>query len=134
MSPHGSAAMLRDGGFMKSVTAMIHVADVRATVAWYQALGFTVAGTYEDDDDMSWARLSFGSGTLMINAGGLSSDSHRRDVDLYVETDDVTALYFTMKERVEMLDHLHDTFYGMREFTIRDINRFWITFAEPIGT
>src|ERR1700720_2576724 len=24
----------------------------------------------------------------------------------------------------------HDTFYGMREFTIRDLNRFWITFAQ----
>jgi hypothetical protein len=24
-----------------------------------------------------------------------------------------------------------DTFYGMREFIIRDLNRFWITFGQP---
>jgi len=119
---------------MNSVTPMIHVPDVRATVAWYGALGFAVAGTYEDDDDMSWARLSFGSGTVMFNAGGQSSDAHRRDVDLYVQTDDVAALYSAIKDRVEVLEHPHETFYGMREFIIRDINGFWITFAEPVAT
>jgi hypothetical protein len=28
---------------------------------------------------------------------------------------------------------LHDAFYGMREFIIRDLNRFWMTFGEPVG-
>ena len=26
----------------------------------------------------------------------------------------------------------HDTFYGMREIIIRDLNRFWLTFGEEI--
>jgi hypothetical protein len=25
----------------------------------------------------------------------------------------------------------HDTFYGMREFIVRDNNGFWITFGQP---
>jgi len=29
------------------------------------------------------------------------------------------------------VEGLHDTFYGMREFIIRDLNRFWITFGQP---
>jgi hypothetical protein len=37
-----------------------------------------------------------------------------------------------MAERVvEVVEPLHDTFYGMREFTIRHVNRFWMTFGQP---
>ncbi len=30
----------------------------------------------------------------------------------------------------EVVKGLHDTFYGAREFIIRDLNRFWMTFAQ----
>ena len=30
------------------------------------------------------------------------------------------------------MEEPHDTFYGMREFIIRDCNRFWLSFGEPI--
>ena len=33
-----------------------------------------------------------------------------------------------------MVEDLHDTFYGMREFIIRDLNGFWITFGQPART
>jgi uncharacterized glyoxalase superfamily protein PhnB len=112
---------------------MIHVPDVRATAAWYETLGFTITGTYEDDGEMSWARLAFGSGAFMLNEGGRTSNAERREVDLYVETDDVSAVYAAIKDRVTVREGLHDTFYGMREFVIRDINGFWITFGEPVA-
>lgn len=35
---------------VKKVVPMIHVPDVRATVAWYADLGFIVNGTHEEDD------------------------------------------------------------------------------------
>jgi hypothetical protein len=37
-----------------------------------------------------------------------------------------------LRERVEIREGLHDTFYGMREFIIRDINGFWMTFGQEI--
>ena len=109
---------------------MIHVPDVRATVEWYRTIGFTVAGTNEVDGEMDWAALSFGTTQVMLSEGGQPSSSHRREVDLYVHTDDVDALYERLKDRVEVVEGLHDTFYGMREFIIRDLNRFWITFGQ----
>src|SRR5712691_3152630 len=30
----------------------------------------------------------------------------------------------------QVVKGLHDTFYGTREFIIRDLNRFWMTFAQ----
>jgi len=112
---------------------MIHVPDVRAPAAWYQSVGFTVRATHEDDGEMSWAAIRFGSGEFMLNEGGRTSDADRREVDLYLTTDDVEGWYRRLNERVDVIEPLHDTFYGMREFIIRDINRFWITFGQPVS-
>jgi uncharacterized glyoxalase superfamily protein PhnB len=111
---------------------MIHVPDVRAAVEWYQTIGFTVDGTNEPEGEMDWAVLSFGSTAIMLNEGGQPSASHRREVDLYLHVDDVDGLYERLKDTVEVVEAPHDTFYGMREFIIRDLNRFWITFGQPL--
>jgi uncharacterized glyoxalase superfamily protein PhnB len=116
----------------EKVAPMIHVPDVRATVDWYRDIGFTVIDTYSDNGEgLSWAMLSFGSSQVMFNEGGQPSTQHRREVDLYVYSDNVEDLYERLKDRVEIVEGLHDTFYGMREFIIRDLNRFWMTFGQP---
>ena len=76
--------------------------------------------------------MSFGNSELMFNAGGKPSLAPRREVDLYITTDNVEELYRRLKDRVEAVEELHDAFYGMREFIIRDINGFWVTFGQPI--
>src|SRR6266481_1832797 len=113
------------------VVPMIHVPDVRATVDWYESIGFTVINTYGNDSDgLSFAILSFGSSEVMFNQGGQPSPHDRREVDLYIYSDSVDDLYRRLKDRVEVVEGPHDTFYGMREFIIRDLNRFWITFGQ----
>lgn len=114
------------------VRPMIHVPDVGAAVAWYTAVGFQVVSTNEDEGVVDWALLSFGDGQIMLNAGGSVSPAARREVDLYVNTDDVDGLYQRLKDRVEVHKGIHDTFYGMREFIVRDLNGFWVTFGEPV--
>jgi uncharacterized glyoxalase superfamily protein PhnB len=113
------------------VTPMIHVPDVQATVDWYRGIGFTEVETYgHDGEGLSFAILSFGSTQVMFNQGGRSSTQRRREVDLYVYVNDVDEIYERLKDRVEIVEGLHDTFYGMRELIIRDCNRFWITFGQ----
>lgn len=116
----------------KRAVPMIHVPDVRATVKWYQELGFEVVATYGDDtgEDLSFALVSFGDSQVMFNEDGEPSTKHRREVDLYVYTDEVDELYLRIKDRVDVVDGPHDTFYGMHEVVIRDLNRFWITFGQ----
>jgi uncharacterized glyoxalase superfamily protein PhnB len=115
----------------EQVVPMIHVSDVRATVDWYQGIGFTVINTYGNEGDgLSFAILSFGSSQVMFNQGGQPSTRFRREVDLYIYTDKVDDLYERLKDRVEIVELPHDTFYGMREFIIRDLNRFWVTFGQ----
>jgi len=111
---------------------MIHVPDVRATVDWYKGIGFDVNNTYGDPGGgLSFAILSFGDSRVMFNQGGRPSTLHRREVDLYIYTEKVDDLYSRLKDSVEVIEDPHDTFYGMREFIIRDLNRFWITFGQP---
>jgi len=114
------------------VTPMIHVPDVRATMDWYTNLGFKVERTNEHEGVIDWALLSFGQGRVMFNAGGRPTSDARREVDLYVNTENVRELYERIKEVVSVHKGVHETFYGMREFIIRDINGFWVTFGESI--
>jgi uncharacterized glyoxalase superfamily protein PhnB len=111
---------------------MIHVPDVRATVDWYQQIGFNIVATYGDEtgDNFSFAIVSFGETQVMFNTDGETSDKRRREVDLYVYTENVDELYESLKERADVVEPPHDTFYGMREVIIRDLNRFWITFGQ----
>jgi len=117
----------------KKVVPMLHVPDVRCTVDWYRDLGFAVTVTYEDAaGGLSFAMMSFGTGEVMFSSGGWLSGHQRRDVDLYVYTENVDALYDRIRDQVEIIEAPHNMFYGMREVIIRDLNGFWITFGEGV--
>ena len=119
----------------KKVVPMFHVPEVRRTVDWYRDLGFTVTVTYDDAaGGLSFAMMSFGTGEVMFSSGGRLSASHRREVDLYVYTEDVDGLYDRIKDRVEIVEGPHNMFYGMREVIVRDLNGFWITFGQQVET
>jgi uncharacterized glyoxalase superfamily protein PhnB len=111
---------------------MIHVPDVRAAVEWYKMVGFQFLESHEEEGEMTWAALSIGSTELMLNAGGHVSDADRRDVDLYIYTEDVAAVYERLEELVNVIAPINDTFYGNREFIVRDLNSFWLTFGQPL--
>lgn len=110
---------------------MIHVPDVLATVNWYQNIGFSVIDTYDDSEGgLSFAILAFDNSEVMFNSGGQPSTARRREVDLYIYSENVDDLFSHLKSQAQVIKDPHDTFYGMREFIIRDLNGFWITFAQ----
>lgn len=118
---------------LQEVTPMIHVRDVRATVAWYESIGFAVLDTNEDGEEgMNFAILSYGNSQIMLNAGGRLTSEGRRDIDLYVRTDDVAALHDRLKNHVQVCAGLRETLYGTREFIVRDPNGFWLTFGQDL--
>jgi uncharacterized glyoxalase superfamily protein PhnB len=113
------------------IVPMIHVPDVRSTVDWYVDIGFKIVDTYDDGGEaLSFAILELGNSEVMFNQGGHTSTQTRREVDLYIYTKNIDEIFDRLKDRVEIVEPPHDQFYGMREFIIRDINGFWITFAQ----
>ena len=77
---------------------MIHVPDVRATVDWYTSIGFTLDRHNEEDGEINWAKRTLGNSEVMLQSGGKPSTEHRREVDLYILTDNVDDLYGRFKE------------------------------------
>ena len=114
------------------IVPMIHVADVNSTAQWYASIGFEIRNVNRECDDgpIDWALVRLGQSDIMFSAGGQASSAPRREFDLYTHVDDVDALRRRLDGKAEIVEDLHDTFYGMREFIIRDCNGFWITFGQ----
>jgi hypothetical protein len=94
---------------------MIHVPDVKATVAWYESIGFVVGATHEEPGcPMDWASLRFGASEVMLSAGGKPPTSPRRDFDLYVHVDTLEEHFHAVAPKAEIVEGLHATEYGMR--------------------
>lgn len=116
----------------RSVVPMIHVPDIRKATQWYESIGFKLERVNEEDGVLNWALLSCGASRIMFNASGRPSAAFRREVDLYVHVDDIEAFRRRLRDDVDIVEDVHDTEHGMREFIIRDLNRFWITFDQPL--
>lgn len=123
---------------VKKTMPMFSVRDMRATVRWYESIGFTVEDRYEDSGEMLFARLSFGHGELALGPGG---NPGPRDVTLWFFTDRVQELYRLLRERrlrgsneeleVRFEEDLYEPFYGGRQFSISDINGLTLIFWQP---
>lgn len=115
------------------IVPMIHVPEVKATVSWYVSIGFRFNRWNEEDGEVNWASVSLDGSEVMFNLGGKPSAEWRREFDLYIQVEDVDEIARRIRDKVDVVEDVHDTFYGMREFIIRDVNRFWITFGQPVN-
>jgi ankyrin repeat protein len=125
---------------VRRITPMLRVPDVGRALTWYLSLGFTERGRYEESGVLYWAMLAFGNAELMLNLGSTGEDP---PVTLWFYVERTTAIYEALKARqmqaaqsadgndVEFVQHLHEPHYGGREFTIRDLNGYSLTFLGP---
>jgi hypothetical protein len=105
---------------------------MRATLAWYESIGFTVEDRHDEDGEVVFARLSFGAGEFTLSPGGTPGP---RDVTLWFFTTDVEQLYRLFRSdevpRVTFAEELYEPFYGGRQFSICDINGLNLIFWQP---
>ncbi len=123
---------------------------VAATVAWYQSIGFQLAGSHGEGGAMDWASVKFGDAEVMFVP---SSDPWRGQtsaLSLWIRTDRLDELYSLVKRRqldraraafsgegtngseVRFTVDLYTAFYGQREFGIRDPNGVELMFYQPL--
>jgi ankyrin repeat protein len=124
---------------------LFRVPNMRATVQWYRAIGFTVIDEYEDSGDLVFARLSCGKCEFTLSPGATTGP---RDVSLWLYTDRVADFYRQLKNRqsraaavgtspvadapeVPFEEDLYTPFYGGQQFSIRDINGLILVFWHP---
>ena len=144
-APDDHEELARLANSVRKGDPMFRVPNVRATLQWYRAIGFTVIDEYEDDGDVVFARLSFGKCEFTLSPG---SQIGLRDVSLWFYTDRVAELYRQLKHRqiraaagadpripevpdVPFEEDLYTPFYGGQQFSIRDINGLTLIFWHP---
>jgi uncharacterized glyoxalase superfamily protein PhnB len=123
---------------METLSPNIFVSDIKATIAFYELLGFNVAMSVpETGDDLVWAMMTNGKVTMMFQTYESMADElpeiSRTDggsLLLYINLKDIKAFFEQIKEKVTVLKGLETTFYGATEFSIKDNNGYVLTFAE----
>lgn len=144
--PHVVRELAAVASSISKSAPMFRVPDMRATVRWYESIGFTAEDRYEDGGELVFARLCFGKGELTLSPGGTAGP---RDVSLWFFTDRVQELYEVLKEQqlrvaqaaltgdrssepeVRFQEDLYEPFYGGRQFSIRDNNDLSLIFWQP---
>ena len=133
----------------KKLTPNLSVNDVGQTVQFHRnILGFTLDMTVKvgstriesrlsDQDEYAYAMVSRDEVYFMF----LKADHFEKDVTVkkgfcrgasvlfYIDVERIDDVYRQLKGRVDIVKELETTWYGMREFYIKDCNGYLIGFA-----
>ncbi len=123
---------------MESLTVNLFVKDIQQSISFYKLLGFEVIMTVPDKGDLEWAMLVTGGVTIMLQSFASMGDE-LPDIDrsksggtllLYIKLKQIRIFFERIKDKVAVVKGLEKTFYGATEFTIKDNDGYYLTFAE----
>ena len=110
---------------MNRLIPMLPVKSIRASIEFYQKLGFSVE---RKNEDWAWAMLCFDECRLMVDQ---SINVHRgapRQSVIYLYPENIVEYHRQVRANGLDVPDLEVTFYGLTEFRIDDPdgNRLWI--------
>lgn len=114
------------------------VEDVTKSIEFYKnILGFELMMTVPEEGQFDFAILQSGNIEIMLQSNkslideipSLKGRAIGGTFTLYIETEGVTGLYEKIKDMVTVVQDMHDTFYGTKEFAIEDINGYILAFS-----
>jgi uncharacterized glyoxalase superfamily protein PhnB len=126
---------------METVTPNLMVNDVKETIAYYEKhFDFKVAMSVPEEGQFDWAMVSAGNVNLMFqlketlvkDVPALAGQDPGGSLTLFVQVKGVDELRARLSSEVQIVVDLETKFYGMREFTIQDLNGYYLTFAERV--
>ena len=125
----------------ETLTPNLMVEDVNQTVAYYHSvLGFEKISSVPEEGELVWAKMAKDGVELMFqeeenlkkDLPEMSNETPGGGFNLFIKMHGIKALYDKIYEKADIVDEMRETFYGMREFTIKDVKGYYLTFAEPI--
>lgn len=126
---------------LKKLTPNLMVKDVNRSIEFYtQVLGFELNQTVPETGQFEWASMQCGDVEVMfqLESSLVEEIPALKDVDIggsltfYIQMEGIDELYNRVKGSATVVQDKHTTFYGMREFAIRDCNGYLLAFAEPV--
>lgn len=119
------------------------VEDIAITLNYYHGvLGFETINTWpESGEELQWARVKKGEVEIMFQneeslkreIPELRNDNPSGGLTFIIMVTDVAEFYNHLYASLDVVVQIKETFHGMRQFTIRDINGYYLTFAEPLN-
>ncbi|HEX5324035.1 MAG TPA: VOC family protein [Capsulimonadaceae bacterium] len=120
-------------------TPIFHVPNGQKAADYYvNILGFTLA--WGMDDPVTFCKMERGNITIFLfQTPEEASNTYRAKLsekfaDLYLFVSDVDAIYTEVKGRgANCLAEPKDYDYGMRDFNVRDLNGYILTFGQEVS-
>lgn len=135
-----SQSMKNQGTKFESLSPNLVVPDVNNTIEFYtNLLRFTFIAAKPESGVHEWGMVMKGSVTIMFQTfKSLKQDLPQIEPSsgvfgtLFIKVTDVEGYFTQVRNGVKVVSALKVTPYGMKEFTIQDVNGYYLTFAEPI--
>jgi uncharacterized glyoxalase superfamily protein PhnB len=123
---------------VKKITPILYAKEVEPCVKfWVERLGFEKTVEVPDGDKLGFAILQKGDLELMYQRLGDPKDdatfkaqAGKGPTFLYVEVESLDATLNAMRG-VEIVIPVHESFYGMKEFGVKDPAGHFVLFAQP---
>jgi uncharacterized glyoxalase superfamily protein PhnB len=134
---------------MKSMIVNLAVNDIASTIMYYQEnfdfeLQMLVDESKTNFDTVIkkelkyvWAMIHKENVSIMLQSieslkedVGVFFDNIGASLTLYIEVENVDELYLKIKDKVIIYKEIQDTWYGQREFYIKDINGYILGFTS----
>ena len=122
---------------MGYISPTLAVRNMKQTIQFYRdSLGFKIGMAFPDTDNPEYADLSRDGMVLMFilvkNVGINSRQKLGIGVNLYLQIDgDIDEYYRELKNKgVKVVVDIKDEPYGIRDFTVEDINGYKLTFNQ----
>ena len=136
---------------MKAITLNLAVKDIKETIKYYQEnFNFKVQMLVDESKTIFdtqikeelnyvWAMIQKDNISIMLQSVeslkedvGVFFDNIGASLTLYIDVENVDDLYVKIKDKVIIYKELNTTWYGQREFYIKDINGYILGFASKI--
>jgi uncharacterized glyoxalase superfamily protein PhnB len=122
---------------VKKLTANLYVEDVRLCVTFWEKLGFEKVMEVPDGAKLAFALLKKGDIELMYGSyaslekepSGLRLAATKGPTFLYVDVENLDDA-IASTQGAEVIAPVHTTFYGAKEFTVKDPGGHVVTFAQ----
>ena len=122
---------------MGHISPMLAVRNMKQTIQFYRdSLGFKIGMTFPDSNNPEYADLSKDGMVLMFipaeNIGIGREEKLGVGVNMYMQIDgDIDKYYNELKDKgVKIVVDIKDEPYGIRDFTVEDIDGYKLTFNQ----
>ncbi|HRI77995.1 MAG TPA: bleomycin resistance family protein [Cyclobacteriaceae bacterium] len=126
---------------LESLSPNVIVEDVNAAVEYYTKIfGFNLIASVPESGVYNWAMVMRDGVTLMFQSlRSLQEDMPSLKIQskgslgtFFIRMTGIEALYQSVKGKITIVVDMRTTFYGMKEFTVKDLNGYFLTFAEDV--